>query len=185
MVRREESMIIAQIIARSSLLRNFLFAWYSFIKSIEIALINIAIPPVRKIYFMIRMSRFHISSYIDYGFYFRYPNKIHIGKNVEINRNCEFYPSFLLEDGKIYIGDNVFFAPGVKLYCAGQSRNPVTRENVGSNIYIGDNTYIGANSIIRYGVKIGFGATIAAGSVVVRDIPAGETHGGNPAKKLD
>lgn len=177
-------MITTQIFTRIRSLRNFLFAWYSFGKSLEIALINIAIPPIRKIYFMIRMKKFHFSSYIDYGFYFRYPNKIHIGKNVEINRNCAFYPSFFLEGGDIYIGDNVFVAPEVKLYCAGQSRNAVTRENVGSSIYIEDNTYIGANSIIRYGVKIGSGATIAAGSVVVKDIPAGETHGGNPAKKI-
>jgi maltose O-acetyltransferase len=178
-------MFLGNILTKRPLLREFLFTWYSFGKSLEITLINIALPPFRKIYFMIRMNKFHISSHIDYGFYFRYPNKIYIGKNVEINRNCAFYPSFLLEGGSIYIGNNVFIAPDVKIYCAGQSRNPITRENVASNIYIEDNTYIGAGSLIRYGVKIGVGATIAAGSVVVKDIPAGETHGGNPAKKIN
>ena len=49
-------------------------------------------------------------------------------------------------------------------------------------IYIGNYAFIGARSIICKGVTIGEHAIIAAGSVVVKDIPADEIWGGNPAK---
>lgn len=49
-------------------------------------------------------------------------------------------------------------------------------------ITIGDVVFIGARSIICKGVTIGNHAMIAAGSVVVKDVPADELWGGNPAK---
>ena len=49
-------------------------------------------------------------------------------------------------------------------------------------IHIGDCVFIGARSIICKGVTIGDHAIIAAGSVVIKDIPADEIWGGNPAK---
>lgn len=49
-------------------------------------------------------------------------------------------------------------------------------------VIIGNNVFIGTRSIINKGVCIGEGAVIAAGSVVVKDIPAWEIWGGNPAK---
>ena len=49
-------------------------------------------------------------------------------------------------------------------------------------IYIGNCAFIGARSIICKGITIGDHAIIAAGSVVVKDVPADEIWGGNPAK---
>lgn len=49
-------------------------------------------------------------------------------------------------------------------------------------IVINDYVFIGARSIICKGVTIGEKSIIAAGSVVVKNIPAGEIWGGNPAK---
>lgn len=49
-------------------------------------------------------------------------------------------------------------------------------------IKIGDVVFIGARSIICKGVTIGDHSMIAAGSVVVKDVPANEIWGGNPAK---
>lgn len=49
-------------------------------------------------------------------------------------------------------------------------------------VKIGKHVFIGTRSIINKGVTIGDGAIIAAGSVVVKDIPAWEVWGGNPAK---
>jgi putative colanic acid biosynthesis acetyltransferase WcaF len=48
-------------------------------------------------------------------------------------------------------------------------------------IALGDGSWIGARCVVCPGVKIGEGGIAAAGSVVTRDIPAGEIHGGNPA----
>ena len=49
-------------------------------------------------------------------------------------------------------------------------------------VAIGDNVFVGTRCIINKGVCIGEGAIVAAGSVVVKDIPAWEVWGGNPAK---
>lgn len=49
-------------------------------------------------------------------------------------------------------------------------------------IEIGDDAWIGIGTIILKGVHIGSGARVAAGSVVTRDVPAGATVAGNPAR---
>ena len=49
-------------------------------------------------------------------------------------------------------------------------------------IVIEDDVFIGARCIIGKGVRIGARSVIAAGSVVVKDVPADEIWGGNPAK---
>ena len=49
-------------------------------------------------------------------------------------------------------------------------------------VIIGDHVFIGTRCIINKGVCIGEGSVVAAGSVVVKDIPAWEVWGGNPAK---
>ena len=45
--------------------------------------------------------------------------------------------------------------------------------------------YIGTGASVIPGVTIGAKATIGAGAVVVRDVPAGETHVGIPAKVIN
>lgn len=54
----------------------------------------------------------------------------------------------------------------------------------GSNI-IDDSVWIAPNSSIRGWVHIEEGATVGMGAVVVKNIPAGETWVGNPAKKFE
>lgn len=70
------------------------------------------------------------------------------------------------------IGDYVTFAPGVK--CNG-------------NIHIHDHAYIGAGAVIKQGTPdkplvIGRGAVVGMGAVVTKDVPAGVTVVGNPAR---
>ena len=72
------------------------------------------------------------------------------------------------------IGDFVTFAPGVK--CNG-------------NVVIEDHVYIGTGAVIKQGrpgqpLVIGRGAVVGMGAVVTRDVPAGATVVGNPAKLL-
>lgn len=54
----------------------------------------------------------------------------------------------------------------------------------GSNI-IDDNVWIAPNASIKGWVHIGEKAVIGMGAVVIKDIPAGETWVGNPARKLE
>ena len=49
-------------------------------------------------------------------------------------------------------------------------------------ITIGRNVWIGGGAIILPGVVVGDDAVIGAGSVVTRDVPAGATVFGNPAR---
>lgn len=81
--------------------------------------------------------------------------------------HCNLY-SYVEHD--CVIGDFVTFAPGVR--CNG-------------NVTIGNGAYIGSGAIIRQGLTIGAGATIGMGAVVTKNVPAGETWVGNPARPLD
>jgi maltose O-acetyltransferase len=52
----------------------------------------------------------------------------------------------------------------------------------GRPVRIGRNVWIGGGALILPGVSIGDDAVIGAGSVVTRDVPAGATAYGNPAR---
>ena len=56
---------------------------------------------------------------------------------------------------------------------------------LGGSVTIGDDAHIAPGSLIRDWRNVGADATSGLGAVVVKDIPAGETHAGNPANKLE
>ena len=93
----------------------------------------------------------------------------------------------LVDDGEIFIGDNVMFAPNVTLATGTHPIHPGLRSKKAQYnlpIYIGDNVWIGAGSIILPGVRIGDNTVIGAGSVVTKDIPSNVVAVGNPCRVL-
>lgn len=107
---------------------------------------------------------------------------VHFGNDVYANFNLT-----LVDDGEIFVGDNVMFAPNVIVATATHPIHPELRKKQAQynlSIYIGNNVWIGAGSIILPGVKIGNNSVIGAGSVVTKDIPANVVAVGNPCKVL-
>ena len=73
----------------------------------------------------------------------------------------------------------------MQIYAADHPRDAETRREgleFGRPVRIGSDVWIGGGAIILPGVTIGDGAVIGAGSVVTRDVGAGETVAGNPAR---
>jgi sugar O-acyltransferase (sialic acid O-acetyltransferase NeuD family) len=55
--------------------------------------------------------------------------------------------------------------------------------NIGGGAQLGVGTYLGTNATVIQAVRVGAGATVGAGAVVVRELPAGVTAVGVPAKE--
>jgi maltose O-acetyltransferase len=73
----------------------------------------------------------------------------------------------------------------VQILAADHPRDPALRASgleSGRSIRIGRNVWIGAGAIILPGVSIHDDAVVGAGSLVTRDVPAGATAFGNPAR---
>ena len=93
----------------------------------------------------------------------------------------------------VEIGDDVLLGGGVQVFDTNfHSTDAVvrasgceTRADVRTApVRIGSRVFVGANALICKGARIGDEAVVAAGSVVVCDVPAGETWGGNPARRI-
>ena len=103
---------------------------------------------------------------------------VHFGNRIYANCNLT-----LIDDGHIYIGDRVLFAPNVVVATANHPLEPELRRHemqYNKDVYIGENTWIGAGAIVLPGVRIGKNCVIGAGSVVTRDIPDNTLAVGNP-----
>ena len=110
----------------------------------------------------------------DYGF------NIALGAGVFLNFNC-----VILDVAAVSIGEGTQVGPGVQILAADHPRDPAERASgleFGRPVTIGRNVWIGAGAILLPGVTVGDDALIGAGSVVTRDVPAGATVVGSPAR---
>jgi acetyltransferase-like isoleucine patch superfamily enzyme len=114
----------------------------------------------------------------------------HVG-GVTIGENCYVGATSTIQTG-IYgesteLGDEVFIDNRVHVghgTRVGAKTSVTAGAVLGAWLEIGDDVWIGVGAVIREHVKIGDGAVIGMGSVVVKDVPAGMTVVGNPAKEL-
>jgi maltose O-acetyltransferase len=116
-------------------------------------------------------------------FYCDYGSNIYVGKNVFMNYNC-----VILDVVRVTIGEETRIGPAVQIYTADHPRDPAVRRSgleSGRPVTIGSNVWIGGGAIILPGVTIGDDAIVGAGSVVTRDVPAGATVVGNPARVVN
>jgi maltose O-acetyltransferase len=113
-------------------------------------------------------------------FHCDYGCNISLGAGVFLNFNC-----VILDVVAVTIGAQTQIGPGVQILTADHPRDAAARASgleFGRPIRIGRNVWIGGGAIILPGVSIGDDALIGAGSVVTRDVPAGATAFGNPAR---
>jgi UDP-2-acetamido-3-amino-2,3-dideoxy-glucuronate N-acetyltransferase len=97
-----------------------------------------------------------------------------------VGKNCKIQAFVSIPPGVI-VGDNVFIGPSVTFT---NDKHPAAKQEwTQANTIVEDNVAIGANATILP-VRLGNGCVIGAGSVVTKDVPAGETWVGNPAKQL-
>jgi acetyltransferase EpsM len=85
-----------------------------------------------------------------------------IGRGVIIN-------SAAVIEHDVQVGDGAHVSPGAVL--AGGS-------------FVGEAAWVGANATVLPGVRIESDAVVGAGAVVLRDVPAGATVVGNPAREI-
>jgi maltose O-acetyltransferase len=115
-------------------------------------------------------------------FHCDYGANIRLGRGVFLNFGC-----VILDVAPVEIGDLTQIGPAVQIYAADHPRDPALRREMlecGRPVRIGANVWIGGGAIVLPGVVVGDDAVIGAGAVVTRDVPAGATVAGNPARPV-
>ena len=141
-----------------------------------------ASPDERRVLLAERLGAVGEGAVIRPPFHCDYGYNIRLGEGVFLNFNC-----IILDVVQVTIGDGTQIGPAVQIYAADHPRDPEQRRagvEFGRPVTIGRNVWIGGGAIILPGVTIGDDALIGAGSVVTRDVPAGATAVGNPARVL-
>lgn len=113
---------------------------------------------------------------VDYGV------NIHCGKGVFLNYGC-----VILDVCEVHIGAGTQIGPLCQLLTADHPRDPAVRAaglESGKPLRIGRNVWIGGGAILLPGITVGDNAIIGAGAVVTRDVAAGTTVAGNPARPI-
>ncbi|WP_269477597.1 sugar O-acetyltransferase [Hominibacterium faecale] len=129
-------------------------------------------------------------------YYFQGPIQINYGCHTFIGEN--FFANFnltIMDDARIYIGDNVCFGPNVSLMATNHpliadermgidENGNTTMAEYAEDIHIGNNVWIACNTVVIGGVHIGDHVVIGAGSVVTKDIPDHYLAYGNPCRPI-
>ena len=115
----------------------------------------------------------------------------YIGKDVVVGDNCKIQNYACLFRG-VRIGNGVFVGPHT---CFINDRHPRAVDSSGALMQsdqwvavttrVGDEVSIGANATILPGLIIWNDAVIGAGAVVTKEVHAGTTVVGNPAREVE
>ncbi|WP_319378028.1 sugar O-acetyltransferase [uncultured Methanocorpusculum sp.] len=134
---------------------------------------------------------------IGENYYFQGPIQFNYGCHTFIGKN--FFANFnttIMDDGRIFIGDNVMFGPNVSLMATSHPLIPkertamhyedghVSMSEYAEEIHIGNNVWLACNVVVLGGMHIGDNAVIGAGSVVTKDVPADFLAFGNPCRPV-
>lgn len=162
----------------------FLYSSYSYCSTLSWLFLDLMPHFIRNFVFRFYFKKFGRGGLLDYRCFIRYPWRVSVGNNVDINRGCELYSSMQTSDGIITLEDNVVLGPGVIIFSSTHDYNSLELPDISAPVKICRYAWVGGKSIILPGVVIGEGAVIGAGSVVTKDIPPYCVAVGNPAKVI-
>ncbi|MDT7602929.1 MAG: hypothetical protein QOF61_926 [Acidobacteriota bacterium] len=113
---------------------------------------------------------------------------VEIQRGARLGRNCKVSSHTFICEG-VHVEDEVFIGHGVNFINDKYPRatNPDGTLQTDADwtlqtTHVGRGAAIGTGATILGGVSIGAGSTVGAGAVVTRDVPAGATVAGNPAR---
>ncbi len=114
---------------------------------------------------------------------------VEIQKNARVGRNCKvsshtFICEGVMIEDEVFIGHGVVFINDKYPRATGADGLQTEAEWEVVPTLVKRGASIGSGATILCGVTIGERATIGAGALVTRDVAAGETVAGNPARRL-
>lgn len=103
-------------------------------------------------------------------------NDVIVGDRVTLKNGVYLWDGMRIDDD-VFLGPNATFTNDL---------HPRSRQRPEQfeRTRIGRGASIGAGAVILPGIEIGAGAMVGAGAVVTKDVPAGATVVGNPARSL-
>lgn len=113
------------------------------------------------------------------------------GAKLVLDRNVGLSGTVLCAGASIEVGEGTIFGSGAMVMDNdfhepagewGWSNDSNICGRIARPVKIGRGVFVGARAIILKGVTIGDRAVIGAGAVVTKDVPAGHTAAGNPAR---
>jgi acetyltransferase-like isoleucine patch superfamily enzyme len=108
-----------------------------------------------------------------------------IGANCKIQSHTFICDGVTIED-EVFVGHGVMFVNDKFPRATTESAEIQTEEDwTLLPIRVERRAAVGSGAVIRGGVTIGAGSLVGAGAVVTRDVAAGETVIGNPARLLE
>lgn len=116
---------------------------------------------------------------------------VEIQRDATVGDHCKISTHSFVCSG-VHIADRVFVGHGVTFVndrhpracnADGTAKGPA--DYTLEQTWIEDDVAIGSGATIMCGIRIGKGAVVGAGAVVIRDVPAGATVVGNPARVLE
>lgn len=112
----------------------------------------------------------------------RYP--VFIAEDVMVREGARIHGGIersTLVGARTWIMSGAYVAHDVHI---GEDCDVAPNATIGGLVTIGDRVKIGLGAVINPGVTIGDGARIGSGTVVIRDVPPGETWVGVPARRI-